>query len=95
MKNETNGFEKYGRERKAFAISLSLWRLVPPEHRTRTDLGASLTSLPQDERNAVARRAAKNNPSEKTWTRVCSMIDEKAAEERRFLGLLDDERAAS
>lgn len=87
--------EQLGRERKAFGIALHLWRLVPREDRTRSDLGERLMQMPQEHRDAVAHRAGKRTPSELTWKRVCEMIDEKAAEERRFQGMLDDHRAVS
>lgn len=95
MAPTSNGFEQLGRERKAFAIALTVWAMIPREHRTRTDLGACLAKLSQPERDAMAEKASKNPPSEKTWERVCALIDEKSAEERRFVSMLDDHRAAS
>lgn len=90
-----NAFEQLGREKKARAIATVVWRMIDPELRTRSDLGASIADLPQEERDSAARAAGQKSPSADTWERVCAMIDEKAAEERHMVAFLDRLEAAS
>lgn len=82
-----NPWRDQRREQKAQAIARLLWRHMPPEVRTNPDLAAGVADVPQEERDSFARCAGQNPPSEETWERVCELVAEKVADERRWLSL--------
>lgn len=91
----TNGFEELGRERKARAIAEQIWRGTPVDQRTSPKLPLVVERMTPDERDGWAVAADKRTPSGATWDRVVEIVREKVQDERRWMGQLDDVRAAS
>lgn len=96
---ETSAYERLGRELKAQRIARKIWAHLPRELRTDPRVPEAFSQASAEERRGWAEAAAdkpvKKVPSDLTWNRVTALLAEKVADERRWLGQLEQPRAAS
>lgn len=91
----SNRFADARRHGKAFGISRIIWSALDRDERLNPALTDRVGALDEPARRALAEAAGVNPPSDLTWALVCEMLRDRQADERRWLGQLDDARAVS